>query len=277
MTVRRFTERFARFNLRHNVIQPSYGLAEATLYVATRTPSEQPRVVNFDTDSLSAGHPQQREGEGGTSLVSYGAPISPISPLVRIVDPETAKECPQGTTGEVWVHGDNVSAGYWRKPEETEKTFGAAIVEPSEGTPEAPWLRTGDRGFIFDDELFVVGRIKDLLIIYGRNHAPDDIEAKVTEHTRGRVAAIAVAVQGVEQAVVIAEVKKPSDTDEGAIDRLALLKREVTSAISTSHGLAIADLVLVPPGSIPITTSGKIRRSSCVEIYQRNEFARLDV
>ena len=118
----------------------------------------------------------------GTPLVSYGVPQSP---MVRIVDPETSIECPDGTVGEIWVHGDNVAAGYWQKPDETEHTFGGTLVAPSAGTPEGPWLRTGDLGFFSEGELFIVGRIKDLLIVYGRNHSPDDIEATIQEITRG--------------------------------------------------------------------------------------------
>src|SRR4029079_1248002 len=97
--------------------------------------------------------------------------------LVRIVDPETSIECPAGAVGEIWVHGDNVASGYWQKPQETERTFGATLVGPSAGTPEGPWLRTGDLGFLSEREMFIIGRIKDLIIVYGRNHSPDDIEA----------------------------------------------------------------------------------------------------
>ncbi len=276
VTVQRFTDRFARFNLRNNVVQPSYGLAEATLYVATPPPSLPPQAVYFDTESLTTGQPHRIDGEDGTPLISYGSPISPLSPMVRIVDPDTSIECPVGTTGEIWVHGDNVSEGYWGKPEESRQIFHAKIVEPSAGTPEGPWLKTGDLGFISEKNLFVVGRIKDLLIVYGRNHAPDDIEATVSELTRGRVAAIAVANDGVEQLVVVIETRKRGDSDEEAMQKLADLKREVTSAVSNSHGVAVADLVLVHAGSIPITTSGKIRRSSCVDLYQRKQFLRLD-
>jgi fatty acid CoA ligase FadD28 len=274
-TIKRFTDRFARFNLRNTVIQPSYGLAEATLYVATRRPGQPTEIVHFDAEALSEGH-AKRAQDGGTPLVSYGAPISAKSPTVRIVDPETSTECQAGTTGEVWVCGDNVSEGYWQKPEDTERTFGATIAEPSAGTPDGPWLRTGDLGFVADGELFIVGRLKDLLIVYGRNHAPDDIEATISEITGGRAAAIAVPEDGMEQLVVVMEVKKRGESDVDAMQKLAVVKRDVTSAISNSHGLAVADLVLVPPGSIPITTSGKVRRSSCVEEYRGNRFARLD-
>ena len=272
-TLKRFAERFARFNLRDTVVRPSYGLAEATVFVATSRAGQPPEIVDFESDKLSAGRAKRCASGGGTPLISY--PLRQ-SPTVRIVDPETQTECPAGTTGEVWVHGDNVAMGYWRKPQETERTFGAMLVAPSAGTPEGPWLRTGDLGFISEGALFIVGRIKDLLIVYGRNHSPDDIEATIQEITGGRVAAIAVPDQGMEQLVVIIEVKRRGDSDEDVMHKFVIVKREVTSAISNSHGLGVADLVLVPPGSIPITTSGKVRRAACVEQYRHAQFARLD-
>ena len=272
-TLNRFTERFARFNLRDTVVRPSYGLAEATVYVASSRAEQPPEIVDFESDELSAGRAKRCATGGGTPLVGY-----PLlhSPIVRIVDPETQTECPTETTGEIWVHGGNVAAGYWRKPQETDRTFGGMLVAPSAGTPEGPWLRTGDLGFISDGELFIVGRIKDLLIVYGRNHSPDDIEATIQEITGGRVAAIAVPDKDIEQLVVIMEVKKRGDSDEDAMRKFVVVKREVTSAISNSHGLGVADLVLVPPGSIPITTSGKVRRAACAEQYRQAQFVRLD-
>ncbi|WP_328359220.1 AMP-binding protein [Mycobacterium sp. NBC_00419] len=273
-TVKRFMDRFTRFGLHDNVIQPSYGLAEATLYVATPNPAKAPTVVNFDSEVLASG--QAKRSEAGTPLVSYGSQRSALSPLVRVVDHETSTECAPGELGEIWVHGDNVAAGYWEKPEETARTFGATLVGATGDTPETGWLRTGDRGFFSDGDLFVVGRIKDLLIIYGQNHAPDDIEATVQDITRGRVAAIAVTDDGEEKAVVVMEVRKRGNSEAEIAENLAAVKREVTAAISNSHRLAVADLVLVDQGSIPVTTSGKVRRSLCVEHYQRDQFARLD-
>jgi fatty acid CoA ligase FadD28 len=272
-TVRRFTERFARFNLRASVIRPSYGMAEATVYLATRTPAQPPEVVHFDSEKLSAGQATRSEIAGGTPLVSYGLPRSPI---LRIVDPETGTECPEGTVGEIWAQGDNVALGYWERPDETERTFGGKLLAPSTDTSEEPWLRTGDLGFISDGELFIIGRIKDLLIVYGRNHSPDDIEATIHEITRGRCAAISVPGDRSEQLVAIIEHKNRADSYEEAAEAVGMVKREVTSAISTSHGLNVADLVLVQPGSIPTTTSGKVRRSACVEHYRHGRFARLD-
>jgi len=136
-------------------------------------------------------------------------------------------------------------------------------------------LRTGDLGVIHEGELLVVGRIKDLLIVDGRNHYPDDIEATVQELTGGRVAAVPVSGEGREQLVVIAEVKNRGNPDEQA-ERVQTLKREVAAAVSRCHGVRVADLVLVAPGSLPIPTSGKIRRSTCADCYRSQQFRRLE-
>ena len=272
-TLQRFADRFARFNLPAKALRPSYGLAEATVYVATRQAGHPPKIVHFESEELSAGNAIRCASGTGTPLVSYGRAESPT---VLVVDPETSIECPAGAVGEIWVHGGNVAAGYWQKPAETERTFGATLVDGPPGTPAEAWLRTGDQGFFSDGELFIIGRIKDLLIVYGRNHSPDDIEATVQDISGGRCVAIAVPDDGVEKLVVIVELKKRGDSHDDVIQRLEAVKREVTSAISTSHGLSVSDLVLVSPGSIPITTSGKVRRAQCVEMYRRAEFTRLD-
>jgi fatty acid CoA ligase FadD28 len=272
-TLKRFTERFARCNLPAKALRPSYGMAEATVYLVARKAGEPPHVVHFDPGSLSAGQAKPCESPNGTALVSYGVPRSPI---LKIVDPDTHVECPADTVGEIWAHGDNIAIGYWRKPQETEHTFGAKLSSPSPGIAEGPWLRTGDLGFFYEGELFIIGRMKDLLIVYGRNHSPDDIEATIQLITRGRCVAIAVPDVGTEKLVAIAELKNQVEPGEDVQYKLAGVKNEVTAAISTSHGLSIADLVWVPPGSIPITTSGKVRRRACVELYQQDQFARLD-
>jgi len=271
-TVKRFSQRFARFNLAPRVIRPSYGLAEATLYVATNEAGDGPVVVNFEPEKLTNG--QAERTDSGTPLISYGVPESPV---VRIVDPDTRSECAAGTVGEIWTHGDNVcTAGYWNKPAETEHTFRGVIENPAAGDPLDNWLRTGDLGFISDGELFIIGRLKDLLIVRGRNHYPDDIEATVSAISKNRTAAISVDIDDAEQLVVIIEVKPKGDNEQEVAENLANLKNEVISAISQAHGINAADLVLAPRGSIPLTTSGKIRRQSCVELYRQNSFTRLD-
>jgi len=273
-TIRRFNERFAPFNLPATTVRPSYGLAEATLYVVSAPTGHSPATVRFDYEKLSAGHAKRCETEGGSELVSYGPPRSST---VRIVDPETRIENPAGKVGEIWVYGDSVAMGYWRNPQLTELTFGGQLVHPSPGTPEGPWLRTGDLGVMSDDELFVVGRIKDLLIVDGRNHYPDDIEATIQEISGGRVAAISIPDDSSEQLVAIVELKKRGSSEEEELDRLRAVKRKLASAIKKTHSVRVSDLVFVSPGSIPITTSGKVRRSACVERYRLDEFSRLDV
>ncbi|BDE13788.1 putative fatty-acid--CoA ligase fadD25 [Mycobacterium kiyosense] len=275
VTVKRFIDRFSPFGLDPKVIRPSYGMAEATVFMASRRVAEPPKVVHFDATKLPEGKavPVDAASDSTAPLVSYGVVDTQ---LVRIVDPDTGRECPDGVVGEIWGLGDNVSRGYWEKPDVSARTFGATIVNPSEGTPEGPWLRTGDSGFLSDGELYIVGRIKDLLIVYGRNHSPDDIEATIQTISPDRCAAIAVPMDGIEKLVAILEIRKKFDNPEEKTERLDYVKREVTSAISNSHGLAVADLVLAPQGSIPVTTSGKVRRALCVELYRQGKFARLD-
>lgn len=275
-TFKRFTDRFAQFNLKESTLRPSYGLAEATVYVATSNNGQPPSVARFDYEKLSSGHAKRCENEmvGSTVLVGHG---TMRSTMMRIVDPESGTENPAGKVGEIWVHGDNVAKGYWKKPSETQRVFGARLVNSSPGTPEAPWLRTGDLGVISDGELFIIGRIKDLLIVDGSNHYPDDIESTIQEISKGRSAAISITADQTEKLVAIVEVKKRAESDAEFSARLRALKRELTSAISNIHRLRVTDLVFVPPGSLPITTSGKVRRSTCAELYQRNEFERLDI
>lgn len=274
-TLDRFADRFAHFAFHEQSLRPSYGLAEATVFVTSARWNETADhgAVHFDPDELSAGRARRRDGGSGSALVGYQLPESP---LVRIVDADTNRECPSDVIGEIWVHGDNVASGYWGRSPEEQQCFGATLAEPSPGTPDGPWLRTGDQGFVSSGQLFIVGRIKDMLIIRGRNHYPEDIETTVQAITGGRVAAISVSVDGTESLVTVAEVKKRGDSHVETADWLGRIRSDITSAVSNAHGLSVGDLVLVSPGSIPTTTSGKIRRASCVDLYRRDEFARLD-
>ncbi|KAA0111253.1 AMP-binding protein [Mycolicibacterium sp. P1-5] len=264
-TLVRFNERLAPHGFRPEMVVPSYGLAESTVFVASGGANRAPEVVEFDAEELTQGNAIRKPG--GTQLLRYQLPASP---LVRIVDAETGQPSPDGTVGEIWTHGENVAGGYWRKPEQTGSAFGATLTNPPANTPGAGWLRTGDQGFVSEGDLFIVGRIKDMLIVRGRNHYSDDIEATVQKITGGRVAAIAVSDEESERLVTVVELKRRDDTDLGAV------KSDVVAAISRAHGLQVADIVLIEPGSIPTTTSGKIRRAACVEQYRQGQFVRLD-
>ncbi len=273
-TLQRFVDRFSHFKFKDHMMRPSYGLAEATVFVATGSWKEDEPTKNFDVGELGTGRAERCAAGSGSALVSYRVPQSP---LLRIIDVETNRECPPDLIGEIWVHGENVAEGYWNKAPEDQACFGATLTDPAPGTPDGPWLRTGDLGFIHEGELFIVGRIKDLLIIRGRNHYPEDIEATVQQVAQGRVAAISVQVDSTEQLVTVIEVKKKrGEASEDLRHRLSEVKSGVTSAISNAHGLNVGDVVLVPAGSIPTTTSGKIRRAACIEQYRHDQFARLD-
>jgi long chain fatty acid CoA FadD26 len=254
-----------------STVRSSYGLAEATVYVVASPGGQAPTEVRFDSEKLAAGHAALCAA-GGSELVSCGMPRSSE---VRIVDPENLVELPAGEVGEIWVHGPQVSPGYWRNPELSARTFGGQLADPSEDTPAGPWLRTGDLGVIFDDELYIIGRIKDLLIVDGRNHYPDDIEVTISAITAGRVAAVSIDDEASEKLVAIAEIKPPGGSPEDAAEKIRDLKRRVAAAVRNTHGVRVADLVLVGQGSLPITTSGKVRRSSCAEQYRLGQFSRV--
>ncbi|WP_286085746.1 AMP-binding protein [Mycolicibacterium goodii] len=271
-TLHRFVDRFAHFNFADHMMRPAYGLAEATVFVAAGTWDETSPAGYFDADALSSGLVRPSAPRKGTPLVRYEVPQSPS---LCIVDAESGRATPPGVVGEIWVNGDNVADGYWGRPAD-QSVFGATLLDPSPGTPDRPWLRTGDLGFIHDGQLYIVGRSKDVLIIRGRNHYPEDIEATVQAITHGRVAAISVPVNSTEELVTVIELKKPADLDEAAKRRFGEVKSDVTAAVANAHGLSVADLVLVPSGTLPTTTSGKIRRAACAEQYQQKQFVRLD-
>ena len=262
-TIRRFNMRFGRFGLPDSAMRTTWGMAEATVYVASSPGGRPPAEVRFDTEKLTTGRAEVCAA-GGSVLVSHGRPRACD---FRIVDPETRLEKPAGEVGEVWVHGPQVAAGYWRNPELTEQVFNGQLAE---GSPTGPWLKSGDLAVMVDGELYIIGRMKDLLIVDGRNHYPDDIESTVGKLTGGRVVAISVPDGGSEQLVVVAELKTKDE------ELLRKLKTQVAAAISNSHGVRVADLMVVGPGSIPVTTSGKVRRSASAELYRLGQFGRLD-
>lgn len=276
-TICRFIEHFAPCGLRRDVIYSAYGLAEATLKVTagdttvpytTRTVDtaalEQNRVVAF------ADAPDARLGR--KIYVGCGKPSSGTH--VRIVDPEALTSCEPGRVGEIWVKGPTVAAGYWNRPDLTEQVFGARLADTGEG----PFLRTGDTGFLEGEDLYITGRLKDLIITGGRNHYPQDIELMVEQShpavRAGGVAAFSVLVEGAEQLVIAAEVNQryrpaapaPNDGDASALD-LKSLARAVQRDVSDHYGIGVHALALLKMGSIPKTSSGKIRRQECRQRY----------
>ncbi|WP_328607483.1 fatty acyl-AMP ligase [Amycolatopsis sp. NBC_00345] len=265
----RFHTAFAGAGYEPSKTRPSYGLAEATVFVATG-PDTAPRVGTFDREALGNGSAEPA-GEGAR-LVACG---TPTGQQVAIADPDTAVALPDGSVGEIWVHGPNVGGGYWEKPLESTETFGARLDGERAGLPEGPWLRTGDLGFHHEGELYIAGRIKDLLIVDGRNHYPQDVEATVASADRGirpgSVAAFAVVGGETEAAVVVAEHRGHGElTGPGERDLVATVRRLVSGA----HGLSLRDVVLVPAGRVPRTSSGKIARGACRDRYLDGDYGK---
>ncbi len=258
-TLQRFAERFHAYGLRSEALYPCYGLAEATLFVSGPGRDNLPVTGSFDIAALQQGRVVPApQGEEARTLVSSGRLWGQ---QVAIVDPETGnKRCPPGQIGEIWVAGPNICQGYWELPEESERTFRARLAdEPDAG----PFLRTGDLGFMTDGSLFITGRQKDLIIIAGSNHYPQDIEHTVEEGEPkvrpGCSAAISVDIEDEERLVLVAETRDGDD--------LAATARSIRRLIAEQHDLRAHAVELIVPGSLPKTTSGKIQRHACKAAY----------
>ncbi len=262
-TIDRFCEAFGPCGFRSEAFYPCFGLAEATLIVSGGFAKEPPVICNFEASMLAMGQVAdgQPDDEGVRALVGCGGTL-PDQRIV-IADPETGRLAPPDQVGEIWVRGPSVAQGYWRQPDATAATFGATLRDRREG----PFLRTGDLGFMKDGELFVTGRLKDLIIVHGLNHYPQDIELTVQNcHPRLRTdcgAAFTVTRQGQERVVVVQEVERRR---QGHLDEVF---DAVRRAVSAEHDLAVDAIVLVRAGSIPKTSSNKIQRHACREGYLR--------
>ncbi|HTJ67162.1 MAG TPA: aminotransferase class I/II-fold pyridoxal phosphate-dependent enzyme [Actinospica sp.] len=255
-TLERFSEYFAPCGFDHRALMPCYGLAESTLMVTGVEANLAPTVHRLDAAGLGNGH-VEATGPGpdaaASRIVDNGIPVDDM--LVAIVDPDTHRRCDRGRVGEIWLAGPSVARGYWRRPDLTDETFRARI-----DGEDRTYLRTGDLGFMIDGRLCVFGRIKDVVIIQGRNHYPQDVELTV-ENTAadlvrsGSGAAFGAQVRGTEQMVVAYEV-------DGRLKDPAALLAELRAAISVRHELAPHAIVLLKRSTIRKTTSGKIQRGA---------------
>ncbi|KMO83253.1 fatty-acid--CoA ligase [Mycolicibacterium chubuense] len=268
-----FDAAFAPFGLPPTAFKPSYGIAEATLLVATIAPAARAQALYVDRDALAHGTavPVAPDHDLAAAHVSCGQVARSLSCV--IVDPDTGRELPDGRVGEPWLQGDNIARGYWHRPQETQRTFGARLAGTLAGGSHAigadldrHWLRTGDLGFYLDGELYITGRIADVVILGGRRYSPHDLEATAAGASpivrRGYVAAFAVRDDGADRLVIVAErAAGTARTDPGAA--VASIK----AAVYERHQAPVADVRIVPAGAIPRTTSGKLARRACRTAY----------
>ncbi|MGE2833542.1 fatty acyl-AMP ligase [Mycobacterium sp. SMC-4] len=272
-SVQKFTEAFAPYGLRPSAVKPSYGMAEATLFVSTTASGSAPKAAYLDRHELNAGRAVVVPADHPDAVPQVSCGHVARSQWAVIVEPDTDSELPDGRVGEIWLHGDNIGRGYWGRTEETELTFVNKLQtrlqagSHAEGCAEgAHWLRTGDLGVYIDGELHITGRIKDMVIVDGRNHYPQDIEATVAKASpavrSGFVAAFSVPGATGEVLVIVAE----RAAGAGRVDA-APVAETIRAAVSRTHALPIADVKLVAAGSIPRTTSGKLARRACRAKY----------
>jgi fatty acid CoA ligase FadD32 len=291
-TVRRFNEAFSPFGFKPEAIKPSYGLAEATLFVSSTPVDEPPKIVYVDRDELNAHRFVEVSADSPSAVAQASAGKVGVAEWATIIDAESATELPDGQIGEIWISGQNMGTGYWGKPEETIATFQNILksrTNPShaEGaTDDATWVRTGDYGAFYDDELYITGRVKDLVIIDGRNHYPQDLEYSAQEASRalrtGFVAAFSVPANQLpdevfdnahaglkrdredtsEQLVIVAERAAGANKMD-----LTPVADEIRAAVAVRHGVTVRDVLLTPAGAIPRTSSGKIGRRACRAAY----------
>ncbi len=263
-TIQAFTEAFAPCGFRPEAFYPCYGMAEATLIVSGGFARQRPIIRNFDADALTRNEVLEVDATTEHARAMVGCGQSMPDQEVVIADPDTMVACLPGSVGEIWVRGPSIAQGYWNQPETTEKTFHAYLKESGEG----PFLRTGDLGFFHEGELFITGRLKDIIIIHGVNHYPQDIELTVAQCSpRLRPdsgAAFTVEKDGRQQLVLVQEIERHK---HGGLDDVL---KAVRRAISEEHDLAVDSVVLVKTGTIPKTSSGKIQRHACRDGYLQN-------
>jgi 8-amino-7-oxononanoate synthase/acyl carrier protein len=272
-TIDAFCEAFAPSGFRREAFFPCYGLAESTLMVTGGMKFEPPVVRSFDAASIETGSAVVRPANAPAVRRLVGSGRELDGQDVLIVDPQSCEALPPGRVGEIWVSGPSVAQGYWNRADASAETFGAMLAQPHQLPSEqpvatwrptpGPYLRTGDLGFFDNGELFVAGRLKDLIIIRGRNYYPQDIEHAVEEASTlvraGSIAAFAVDVDGRERVAVVAEVERGRREPAEITAAFEAIRKR----LATEHELAVEAIVLVRPNSVPKTSSGKIQRHAC--------------
>src|SRR5215216_8111288 len=262
-TLERFAATFASCGFRPDAFYPTYGLAEATLIVSGNSKTAPPVVLAVEGTELKRDRvvvASARE-KGTRTLVGSGRVLA--DQQIVVVDPKSRARCPSDRVGEIWVSGSSVAQGYWDRPEDTEHAFRAYLADTGEGN----YLRTGDLGFLRDGELFVTGRLKDLILIQGLNHYPQDIEQTVERsHVALRpdgCAAFSVSSDEGEQLVVVQELERRYVRNAKVSEVVASVRHAVTE----HHELQVHAVVLVRTGSIPKTSSGKVQRRATRAAY----------
>jgi amino acid adenylation domain-containing protein len=271
-TLKQFAKAFESCGFQPEAFFPCYGLAEATLFVSGNPVVRPPVIKMFAAESLAKHRVEEQAADADVDvqgLVSCGMTL--LGQETLIVNPETSTPCAPNEVGEIWIAGDSVAKGYWNRPEETQNIFHARLT----GVSGETFLRTGDLGFLHDGELFITGRLKDLIIIRGRNLYPQDIEQTVAEcHAdlrRGGGVAFSVEVEGEERLVIVQELERHASIDVNGPDVNALVQR-VRQAVTEEHEVQPYAIAFVRAGGIPKTSSGKLQRRASRAMFLSRSF-----
>ena len=268
-TLEDFITKFQSSDFQSQYFYPCYGMAEATLMITGGNIEDEPVYLNVQSELLENKIVLKADVERDNYQQMVGCGHTWLDTEVRIVDPETCTQCADNQVGEIWVSGSSIAQGYWHQPEKTTETFQAKLVDVGERN----FLRTGDLGFIQNGELFITGRIKDVIIIWGRNHYPQDIEYSVQQSHKALSldcgAAFTVEVNNQEKLVIVQEVER-SYLRKLAVDEIVSAIRET---VALNHGLQVYAILLIKPASIPKTSSGKIQRHACRQGFLKETLA----
>jgi acyl-CoA synthetase (AMP-forming)/AMP-acid ligase II len=268
-TLENFITKFQSSGFQSQYFYPCYGMAEATLMITGGNIEDEPVYLNVQSELLENKIVLKADVERDNYQQMVGCGHTWLDTEVRIVDPETCTQCADNQVGEIWVSGSSIAQGYWHQPEKTTETFQAKLVDVGERN----FLRTGDLGFIQNGELFITGRIKDVIIIWGRNHYPQDIEYSVQQSHKALSldcgAAFTVEVNNQEKLVIVQEVER-SYLRKLAVDEIVSAIRET---VALNHGLQVYAILLIKPASIPKTSSGKIQRHACRQGFLKETLA----
>lgn len=281
-TLARFSAAFAPYGFRREAIRPAFGLAEGTLLTTIGDGTRGPQVFNADADALDARRftlasdtTARRRDIVGNGQTWHGMQVA-------IVNPETRIACAPGAVGEIWIKGDSVARGYWQKPEISEQVFQARIADTNDG----PYLRSGDLGLMHDGELVITGRAKDVIILRGRNHYPQDIEWTMDDLAArlggsspiqtGAAAAFAIEADGDERLVLVVEgargLVRAARSDDGAAGAATSAFQILRAEIAHTHEVDMYDAIVIRPGTLPRTSSGKVQRFRARELYLHDGF-----
>jgi acyl-CoA synthetase (AMP-forming)/AMP-acid ligase II len=265
-TLTRFTDYFQTCGFNSKAFWPCYGLAESTLMVTTGPYDNLSKTLNLVAQELGKNKVRISENNNGDIITLVGSGQISSNQKILIVNPDTHAPCASDEIGEIWIKGKSKTKGYWNNPAETELTFNAHLSNHQNGA----YLRTGDLGFISDGELFITGRIKDLIISAGNNHYPNDIE-KTIENSHPAINTLgcaAFSINGIEGEELIILV----ELDHKLNEQVEQIQKTITRAVSDKHELRIFDIRFLRRGELQRTSSGKLKRYLCRELYLKGHF-----